>query len=125
MRHAVRSPAAGRLPYGPLAVRVCAVATLARMHDDPDLDDEYVDEPDEDAAELEDDNAHTLSIRRANGEEIVNIFSPTEEWSVYLQPGGAVTNAFVGSPSDPLVWVNADDRQVERDEDGTYVIRID
>lgn len=95
------------------------------MHDDPDLDDEYVDEPDEGDAELEDDNAHTLSIRRANGEEILNIFSPTEEWSVYLRPGGAVTNAFVGSPSDPLVWVNADDRQVERDEDGTYVIRID
>jgi hypothetical protein len=103
----------------------CGVATLARMHDDPDLDDEYVDEPEEDDAALEDENGHTLSIRRANGEEILNIFSPAEEWSVYLRPGGAVTNAFVGSPSDPIVWVNTEDRQVERDEDGTYVIRID
>jgi hypothetical protein len=36
-----------------------------------------------------------------------------------------MTNAYVGTPSDPIVWVNTEDRQVERDEDGTYVIRID
>jgi hypothetical protein len=36
-----------------------------------------------------------------------------------------MTNAFLGTPSDPLVWVNTSDRQVERDEDGTYFIRID
>lgn len=59
-----------------------------------------------------------LSIRRGTGEEILTIFSPSEEWSVYLQPGGAMTNAFLGTPSDPVVWVNASDRQVERDEDG-------
>jgi hypothetical protein len=33
-------------------------------------------------------------------------------------------NAFVGTPTDPTVWVNAVDQQVVRDEDGTYVIRI-
>jgi hypothetical protein len=101
------------------------VATLARMHDDPDLDDEFADESEEIDAAVEDENAHTLSIRRANGEEVVSIFSPTEEWSVYLQPGGGMTNTFVGTPSDPIVWVNAIDRRVERDEDGTYVIQID
>jgi hypothetical protein len=101
------------------------VATLARMHDDPDLDDELVDDTEEDDAAIEDENAHTLSIRRANGEEVLSIFSATEEWSVYLRPGGGMTNAFVGTPSDPIVWVNTDDRRVERDEDGTYVIRID
>jgi len=89
-------------------------------------DDVETDELDEDDAEIDeqDQNAQTLSIRRADGEEIVNIFSPNEEWSVYLQPGGGIQNAFVGSPSEPAVWVNAIDRQVERDEDGTYVIRI-
>jgi hypothetical protein len=102
-----------------------AVVTLARVHDDLSLDDEFVDESEEDDAELEDDNAHTLSIRRANGEEVVSIFSPHEEWSAYLQPGGGMTNAFVGTPSDPVVWVNAIDRRIERDEDGTYVIRLD
>jgi hypothetical protein len=95
------------------------------MHDDPDLDDEFADEPEEDDAAVEDENAHTLSIRRANGEEVVSIFSPTEEWSVSLRPGGGMMNALVGTPSDPIVWVNAIDRRVERDEDGTYVIRID
>ena len=94
------------------------------MHDDLSLDDEFVDES-EDDAEPEEENAHTLSIRRATGEEVLTIFCPHEEWSAYLQPGGAMTNAFVGTPSDPLVWVNANDRPVERDEDGTYVIRID
>ena len=89
-------------------------------------DDVETDELDEDEAEIDeqDQNAHTLSIRRADGEEIVSIFSPNEEWSVYLQPGGGIQAAFVGSPSEPAVWVNAIDRQVERDEDGTYVIRI-
>jgi hypothetical protein len=104
----------------------CArIATLIRVHDDPDLDDEFADEPEEDDAAAADENAHMLSIRRATGEEILTIFSPSEEWSVYLQPGGAMTNAFLGTPSDPIVWVNTADRRVERDEDGTYVIRID
>jgi hypothetical protein len=101
------------------------VVTLIRVHDDLDLDDELVDEPEEDDAAIADENAHMLSIRRGTGEEVLTIFSPSEEWSVYLQPGGATTNAFVGTPSDPVVWVNTSDRRVERDEDGTYVIRID
>jgi hypothetical protein len=101
------------------------MATLARVHDDLNLDDEFVDEPEVDDSAPEDENGHTLSIRRANGEEVMTIFCPHEEWSAYLQPGGAMTSAFVGTPSDPIVWVNANDRQVERVEDGTYVIRID
>jgi hypothetical protein len=95
------------------------------MHDDLNLDDELADETEEDDTAIEDENAHTLSIRRADGEEVLSIFSPTEEWSVYLRPGGAMTNAYVGTPTDPVVWVNTEDRRVERDEDGTYVIRID
>ena len=95
------------------------------MHDDLDLDDELTDEAEEDDAAIQDENAHTLSIRRATGEEILTIFSPSEEWSVYLQPGGGMSNAFIGTPSEPVVWVNTSDRRVERDEDGTYVIRID
>lgn len=90
------------------------------MHDDLDLEDDFTEDADE-----ADENGHTLSIRRANGDEVLTVFSPTEEWSVYLQPGGAMTDAFIGTPGEPLVWVNAADRRVERDEDGTYVIRID
>ena len=106
-------------------MKVHGVATLSRMHDDTDVDEEFADELDVDEAAIEDESGHTLSIRRANGEEVVSIFSPNEEWSVYLQPGGGITNAFVGSPSDPVIWVDAMDQRVERDEDGTYVIRID
>jgi hypothetical protein len=96
--------------------------TLSRMPDD----DELYEELEEDEAELDEQelNAHTLSIRRADGEEVVSIFSPAEEWSVYLQPGGGIRNAFVGTPSDPTVWVDANDQEVLRDDDGTYVIRI-
>jgi hypothetical protein len=93
--------------------------------DDADVDDELTYEAEEDDEAPEDVNGHTLSIRRATGEEVLTVFSPSEEWSVYLQPGGGLTSAFVGSPSAPLVWVNGSDRPVERDEDGTYVIRID
>jgi hypothetical protein len=105
---------------------------LTRMHDDDvDPNEELArlvtDELEEDEAEIDehDQNAHTLSIRRADGEEVVTIYSPNEEWSVYLQPGGGTQNAFVGTPSDPAVWVDAMDQHVERDEDGTYVICID
>ena len=102
-----------------------AVATLIRVLDDPGFDDELADESEEDDVAIAYENAHTLSIRRATGEEVLTVFSPNEEWSVYLQPGGGLTDAFLGTPSDPIVWVNAADRPVERDEDGTYVIRID
>ena len=97
---------------------------LIRVSDYLDLDDDLADETDDDGTE-EDENGHTLSIRRANGEEVLSVFSPSEEWSVYLAPGGGMTNAFIGTPGDPVVWVNATDRPVERDVDGTYIIRID
>ncbi|MCT7656903.1 hypothetical protein [Mycobacterium deserti] len=95
------------------------------MRDDVDLDDVLDDEIEEEDAAVEDENAHTLSVRRGNGEELLTIFSPAEEWSVYLQPGGAMQDAYVGTPSEPTVWVNAADRWVERAQDGTYVIHID
>ena len=102
------------------------------MHDEDVIPDEELGrlvadgelEEDEPEIDEQDQNAHMLSIRRADGEEVVTIFSPSEEWSVYLEPGGGMQNAFVGTPSDPTVWVNAIDQQVVRDEDGTYVIRI-
>ena len=100
------------------------MVTLFRVDDDPDLDGELAYEP-EDDDDVEAENAHTLSIRRAGGEEVLTIVSPNEEWSVYLPSGGGITNAFVGTPSEPIVWVNPTDRPVERDEDGTYVVHID
>jgi hypothetical protein len=95
------------------------------MHDEPGVDDEIADEFDDEEVAPEDENGQTISIRRTSGEEVLTIWSPDEQWSVYLQPGGAMTDAFVGTPSAPIVWVDAGDRQVERDADGTYVIRVD
>lgn len=110
-----------RLP--PLAAS--GIITLTGMHDDVEPDDVIADEFDDEDAMPENENGSTVSIRRASGEEVLTIWSPDEEWSVYLQPGGGITNAFIGSPSEPMIWVDALGRQVERDEDGTYVIRID
>jgi hypothetical protein len=112
-------------PWALGKTRHVSTVRLTRVHDDPDLDDELADEPEEDDAAIADENAHMLSIRRHTGEEVLTIFSPSEEWSVYLQPGGGITNAFVGAPGDPIMWVNAADRCIERDDDGTYVIYID
>jgi hypothetical protein len=98
------------------------------MHDGEQLEELIVDdEMAEDEAELteEDANGYTLSIRRGDGEEIVSIVATGEEWSVHLQPGGAIRNAYIGSRSDTPVWLNTWDLQIERDEDGTYVIRVD
>jgi len=92
------------------------------------MPDDELDELTDDEAELteQDVNGRTLSIRRADGEEIVNIQATgDEEWSVHLQPGGAIRNAFIGTRGETPVWLNTWDRQIERDEDGTYVIRID
>src|SRR5690242_14664875 len=84
-------------------------ARLIRVSDYLDLDDDLDDETEDDATEddateddatVEDENAHTLSIRRATGEEVLTIFSPGEEWSAYLAPGGGMTNAFIGTPGD-------------------------
>jgi len=73
-------------------------------------------------------NAHTLSIRRADGTEVVTVASALgsgEQWSVYMQPGGGLQNAYLGGQDDPRVWVTTDESSVSRDEDGTYVIYID
>lgn len=95
------------------------------MHDADDQDDVMTDEFDDDAAAAAEENGRTISIRRSSGEEVLTIWSPDEEWSVYLQPGGGLSNVFVGAPSEPIVWVDANGRQIEREEDGTFVIRID
>ena len=61
--------------YSVLGSQTCELAvvvTLIRVHDDPDFDDELADESEEDDAAIGDENAHTLSIRRATGEEVLN-----------------------------------------------------
>lgn len=97
------------------------------MHDDDTDADFELDDIADDEVELteQETNGHTLSIRRADGEEIVSIVATAEEWSVHLQPGGAIRNAYLGSRAETPVWLNTWDRQIERDEDGTYVIRVD
>jgi hypothetical protein len=103
------------------------------VHDDePAPDDELAEEIEdgeltEDDAETteQDENARMLSIRRADGEEEVSIVATGDEWSVHLQPGGAIRNAFIGTRTETPVWLNTWDREIERDEDGTYVIRLD
>ncbi|MDH6198978.1 hypothetical protein M2272_005642 [Mycobacterium frederiksbergense] len=106
------------------------LSTVFGVHDDvtgPDaeiFDDAELDDFD---AELEDldSNGQVISIRRADGEEILTIVAQDDEWNVDLQPGGAVQSAFLGSRRDTPVWINALSSQIERDDDGTYVIRID
>lgn len=111
--------------HGGPEVRWTVAVTLTGMHHESDVEDAIADEFDDEDVSSEEENGQTISIRRASGEEVLTVWSPGEEWSVYLQPGGGMTNAFVGTPSAPIVWVDAGDRQVERDADGTYVIRID
>lgn len=103
------------------------MGTVARVHDDDTETEFELDDLADDEVELteQETNGHTLSIRRADGEEIVSIVATGEEWSVHLQPGGAIKNAYIGSRTDTPVWLNTWDRQIERDEDGTYVIRVD
>lgn len=95
----------------------------AEIFDDAELDG-YLDDDDADLEDL-DSNGQLISIRRANGEEILTIVAQDDEWNVDLQPGGSVQSAFLGSRRDTPVWINALDGQIERDDDGTYVIRID
>jgi hypothetical protein len=98
---------------------------------DDDLEDLVSDQEitDDDVEMSEHDiNAHTLSIRRADGTEVVTVASALgsgEQWAVYMQPGGGLQNAYLGGQDDPRVWVNTDESSVSRDEDGTYVIYID
>jgi hypothetical protein len=91
------------------------------VHDDPEHDDDLVDLIDDDE---QTENASMLSIRNADGEEVVSIFATADEWNVHLQPGGAIRNAFLGSRAESPVWVTSADTEIERDEDGTYVIRL-
>ena len=94
------------------------------MHDD-ELDDAIDDELAGDEAELseQDENASMLSIRRADGTEVVSIVCTYDEWNVQVQPGGAVRGAHIGSRSDTPVLIDTT-LDIERDEDGTYVIRL-
>lgn len=94
------------------------------MHDD-ELDDAIDDELAEDEAELseQDENASMLSIRRADGTEVVSIVCTYDEWNVQMQPGGAVRGTHIGSRSDTPVLIDTT-LEIERDEDGTYVIRL-
>jgi hypothetical protein len=106
------------------------LSTVVGVHEDPTgRDAENADdiELDEYEADLDDEeaNGQVISIRRANGDEIVTIVAQADEWNVDLQPGGSVIGAFLGSRRDTPVWVNALENEIERDEDGTYVIRID
>lgn len=94
----------------------------AQFFDDTELEDTELD--DYDAEDLES-NGQVISIRRADGEEILTIVAQDDEWNVDLQPGGSVQSAFLGSRRDTPVWINSLEGQIERDDDGTYVIRID
>jgi hypothetical protein len=95
---------------------------LAELVSDQEITDDDVEMSEHDI------NAHTLSIRRADGTEVVTVASALgsgEQWAVYMQPGGGLQNAYLGGQDDPRVWVNTDESSVSRDEDGTYVIYID
>ena len=105
------------------------------LDDKPNLDDDLEEslsdqEPAEDETDMpeQDVNAYTLSIRRADGSEVVTVVSALEsgeQWSVYMQPGGVVQNAYLGRQDDPRVWVKTDGASLSRDDDGTYAIYID
>lgn len=90
------------------------------MHDD-ELDELAADD---DELSDEDENGSILSIRRADGTEVVSIVCTYDEWNVHLQPGGAIREAFIGSRAESGILVDTT-LQIERDEDGTYVIRLD
>jgi hypothetical protein len=123
--------------FGYLAAkRASPLVALGFVHDDqPDPDEELAalisdHELADDEVEMSDHdvNAHTLSIRRSDGTEVVTVASALgsgEQWSVYMQPGGGLQNAYLGGQDDPRVWVNTDESSVSRDDDGTYVIYID
>jgi hypothetical protein len=94
---------------------------LEELLADQELDDDDAEMSEQDA------NGHTLSIRRADGTEVVTVstLGSGQQWAVYMQPGGGVQNAYLGGQGDPDVWVNSEAHQIARDEDGTYVISID
>jgi hypothetical protein len=102
--------------------------------DDVDPDDELgalIGQEELEAAEeemsAEDFNAHLLEIRRADGTELISFSTVAsgEPWTVHMQPGGSVQNAYAGPKDRPHVWVNTDELQISRDESGTYFICVD
>lgn len=112
------------------AVTALPPGTVRGVHDDLDPDDQLVeDELEADEEELTEEaaNGHLLSIRRADGTELVSLstLASGEPWAVYMQPGGGVQNAYAGPQDSPHVWVNTDEHQISRDEDGTYVIVVE
>ncbi len=84
-------------------------------------------EAEEDEAEMDekDWNAQTLSIRRADGEEVLTIVAHGEEWSTIHAARRRDAERVLGHTRRPDVWVDAAGRQIERDEDGTYFVRLD
>jgi hypothetical protein len=113
-----------------------APGKVPRVHDEELIghDEEFTElledqELADDEAEMseQDANGHTLSIRRADGTEVVTVstLGSGQQWSVYMQPGGGVQNAYLGGQSSPRVWVTSDEHKIARDEDGTYFICID
>lgn len=101
------------------------------MHDDELTVDEAwarLEAEDDDEMDEREANGHILAIRGADGKDLVTfstLAGGEGPWSVYLQPGGgAIRNAYLGAQDAPIVWVNMESGQVERDEDGTYFIRI-
>lgn len=95
---------------------------LAELISDPESTEDDTEMSEQDA------NAYTLSIRRADGTEVVTVVSAMgagQQWSVYMQPGGSLQNVYLGGQDDPRVWVNVYESSISRDDDGTYVIYID
>lgn len=92
------------------------------MHDE-ELDDAAEEFEEEEELSEEDENASIVSIRRADGTEVVSIVCNYDEWNVHLQPGGAIRSAFIGSRSETPVLIDST-LPIEREDDGTYVIRL-
>ena len=90
---------------------------VVAVPDDVAVDDaELVTDAEFDIAEFDDDqtelddldtNGQVLSIRRADGQEILSIIAQDDQWNVDLQPGGVIQDAFIGSRLNTPVWVSA------------------
>lgn len=80
----------------------------------------------DDAQNLDDENYHAymLQIRRADGTVVVSVTASLDfgrPWSLIpMRPDGKRHIADQGN-----VWVYTPDREISRDEDGTYFISID
>ena len=87
------------------------------MHDDqPDPDDELAElisalQLADDETELSEHDTSTPTRWRfaADGSEVVTVASAVgsgQQWSVYMQPGGGLQNAYLGGQDNPRVWVD-------------------